>query len=133
LLCARLLRVLLGIPTDHAKECGKPVPLVRKGCLPLRAMYDTRTIIIVNSVTATRLAGNSGIPPPPPVVLDVELCGVVDTEELLDEVETVELVEEIDDVVGVVDDVEVLEVVDVVEVDGEGVTTETEFEPKLAT
>jgi len=50
-------------------------------------------------------------------VLDAEVCGVVKVEEPSEDV----------DVVGAV------EVVDEVEVDGEGETTETEFEPKFAT
>ena len=70
--------------------------------------------------------GNSGTPPPPPVVLDAELCCVVEVVELLDVVEVVEVVEVMDDVDDVVEVVEV-------DVDDEGITTETEFEPKLAT
>ena len=66
--------------------------------------------------------GNSGIPPPPPAVLDVELWGVDEVVELVDEVdeevvEVVTLLDEIDDVVE-----------EVVETD-EGVMTDTEFEP----
>ena len=62
-------------------------------------------------------------------MLDAEVCGVVKVEEPSDDVDVVGVVEVVDDA----DVVGVVKVVDEAEVDGEGETTETEFEPKFAT